>query len=204
MQPPAVSGKVLPGTAPPGAGWPLGPSLQLRVAGLADPPFPPHPTPSQVSPGAAPGARQGGPQNCTRRLGVGGTIAPPLLAPLAPAWAPGRSVCWPSLPFRSFPSLLPRAPPGVPGTASDSSLPAARVSFPRGGGQGGGGGAGSISVATALFRLERASSSAAPRPFPAVPRGCAPRPCLLLSQAGGALGRIPPPAPPRTPRPALP
>lgn len=34
------------------------------------------------------------------------------------------------------PSALPppRAPPGVPGTASDSTFPAARVSFPRGGG----------------------------------------------------------------------
>lgn len=90
----------------------------------------------------------------------------------------------PTLPLRSLLPFLPRVPLGVPGTASDSSLPAARVSFPRGGcgGRGGGGGAG-----TTLLLL-RLTSLAAPGPSPAVPRGAPlPHPRSLLSVAGGAL-----------------
>lgn len=144
----------------------------------------PNPAPSQDGPRAARGARRGRPQNSTRRcLGGRAAVAPALRAQLTPARIPlrSRSVCRSSLPHLSLPPLPAGAPRGVPGTASDSSLPAARVSFPRGGG----GGAGSISAATALLRLERLSSLAAPRPSPAAPRGTAWSPLLLARLPSG-------------------
>ena len=101
MQTPAASGKVLPDTAPPGTGWPLGPGVQLGAAGLADAPFQPRPAPSQDDPQAARGARRGRPQNSTRRcLGGQAAVASALRAQLAPARIPlrSRSVCRSSLP----------------------------------------------------------------------------------------------------------
>ncbi|KAM9054520.1 calpain-14 [Megaptera novaeangliae] len=79
------------------------------------------------------------------------------------------------------------AEPAAEHFAGPSLQVQARVSFPRGGCRGGGngGGAGSISAATALLRLERASSLAAPRPFPAAPRGTVCPPPLLSSPPSG-------------------
>lgn len=101
----------------------------------------------------------------------------------------------PTLPLCSLLSLLPHVPPGVPGTASDSSLLAARVSFPGGGN----GGAGSISAATVLLRQERASSLTALRLFPATPRGAL-RPLPLLASLRSGRGALQDPAgpPPRS------
>lgn len=180
--PPPVSGKVLPGTAPPRAGCPLGANMELAVAAWwTHVPAPPQPAPAQDGPGAAPCARRRRPQNCALRLGRRAAVAPLLRARRLPPGSlrVGQSVV-PTLPLRSLLPFLPRAPLGVPGTASGSSLPAARVSFPRGGGgRGGGGGAGTSSAPSALVQLGRPSSPpcrASGRPAP---------PPLLASLRGG-------------------
>lgn len=171
--------------------------------GAAGAQFLPGPAPAQAGPGAACGARLGRPQSSTVRLGRRAAVAPPCRALLAPARASSESLCrahaLPSLPLLPPPCV----PPGVPGTASDSSLPAAPVRFPRGGGGGrgcgGGGGSGSISAATALLRRERVSSLAALRSFPAALRPETPAPAPFSPKRAGPLPSSFPPALHRNP-----
>lgn len=174
--PPAVKREVLLGTALQSAACPFSPKNEAGVGGLLSAPFSSRPAPTQDGPGAAPCVRRGQPQNSTVRLSRRAAVAPPVRTPSLPPWlSPSRSVVS-SFSVLSLLPFLPRVPVGVPGTASDSSLPAARVSFPRGssggGGRGGGGGAGTISAATALVQLGcpsalscRASGHAAPPPL---------------------------------------
>lgn len=156
--------------------------------------FPSRPAPTQDGPGAAPCVRRRRPQNSTVRLGRRAAVAPPVRTPSLPPWLPPSQSVVPSFSVLSLLPSLPRVPVRVPGTASDSSLPAARVSFPRGSGgggrgvRGGRGGAGTISAATALVRLgcpSALSCGASEAPLP--------HPCFLHSEAGGALCRILPP-----------
>lgn len=158
------------------------------------------PAPSQDSPGAAPRVRRLRPPNSARRLSGLTAVAPPLRAPLAPAGAPWESACGSILPP---PSLLPFPPPSCSSRGAGHSLtflpPRSSSQFPSRGGSGGGGGAENTSAATELLRLERASSLAAPRPFPAAPLGTLrlpPTPALASLTSGRGAWQNPVSIPP--------
>lgn len=160
----------------------------------------PRPAPAQDGPGAAPCARRRRPQDCALRLGRRAAVAPPPRARRLPP-APSASVslsCRPSPFALSSPSsraLLSgcRAQPRLPPSPQLESVSLAAAA--------GEAAAAARGPARLLLRL---SSSAAPRPLPAAPRGAPlPHPCSLLSEAGGALCGFPQP-PRRAPGLALP
>lgn len=119
-----MSGKVLPGTAPPGASRLLGPSWQLGVAGIPSAPLPPRLAPTHDGLGAAPRARRGQSRNSTERFGRRAAVAPPLRAPLTPTWARSESACLSGPPSRLTPSALVL----LPGCLAQPRIPPSRCS----------------------------------------------------------------------------